>query len=578
MTYCKDVRHDRWVKLLRQAVRLRLSLLSRVQQQSSRSLSASRLAPLGSDPTSEPRPPGPPVTRRPNLCHTRQASLARHCPGVPRGRGRTDDPFPALCDRPGAGRCACRRAVRGPATPSVHRRGPGRAHARDRAGARPAQHPAGPRRPAPHRRRPRRSAAGRRIGPAPGRADHGGLQRRHGRAPHVGPRDPHHRTRRRRRPAGRHSAGVGAHPDAGRSAPGAVRRSRPAGAASGRRPGLGRRGRRRRRGTGPRRTAGRRPRGRAGVVPGAVQLRPAGRIHAVVDGGARQPPRHGLGAVPAGRRPRLRAHLRSARVVELRRSVRLCVVSAGGGGLAPVLPRAMAPLGPLRLDLRRLRPLGMGDASLRPLGPQRGWRLVLDSQVGLEPGVGALGRGTGLRRLVPARVEQPAGARILGAWPGGLRWLVPRLPRRPVPCVVGRARPLLPAERARASSAVRPVALPERARAGLRRPADAAQRRRCARSGRRSGLSRRRAVGGAPRGAIAPRDAACGLRIEPRRAARRHAGERSPFPGGPPAIGRCHPGATRGHLSPRRRAPVAARVRRHGVRSSRRGRPAGTAC
>ena len=60
------------------------------------------------------------------------------------------------------------------------------------------------------------------------------------------------------------------------------------------------------------------------------------------------------------------------------------------------------------------------DASLRPLGPERG-PLVLGAVARLVGRLGALGRGAGLCGLVPARMEQPSGARLLGT---------PRLPQR----------------------------------------------------------------------------------------------------------------------------------------------------
>ena len=77
------------------------------------------------------------------------------------------------------------------------------------------------------------------------------------------------------------------------------------------------------------------------------------------------------------------------------------------------------------------RSLGMADASLRPLGNLRRV-LVLDSRALVGAGVGLVGIRAGLRQLVSARLEQPAGPRLLGE-------LLRRTALRPVVRVVGAA-------------------------------------------------------------------------------------------------------------------------------------------
>ena len=128
---------------------------------------------------------------------------------------------------------------------------------------------------------------------------------------------------------------------------------------------------------------------------------------------------------------RLRAGVRQLRVVALRIDVRLRLVSARAGRLAPVLPRPLGEPASVRLDLDRRRSVGLADASLRPLGHLRR-RLVLDSRPYLGTGVGVVGLRTRLRELVSARLEQPPGARLLGQ---RLR----RPPLRPVVRLDGRA-------------------------------------------------------------------------------------------------------------------------------------------
>ncbi len=131
------------------------------------------------------------------------------------------------------------------------------------------------------------------------------------------------------------------------------------------------------------------------------------------------------------------------RIVELRRAVRLCLVSARGRVVAAVLPRTLASRGPLRLELHRLRPVGLGHPSLRPLGVELGGRVVLDSVGGLGRGLGQLGRRTWLCRMVSARLEQPASGWLLGP-----RLSVDVLRRsralRPMAGVVGRPDALVP--------------------------------------------------------------------------------------------------------------------------------------
>ena len=61
----------------------------------------------------------------------------------------------------------------------------------------------------------------------------------------------------------------------------------------------------------------------------------------------------------------------------------------------------------LRLDVDCRRPLGLADASLRPLGHLRRV-VVLDSRAPLGAGLGVLGLRARLCQLVSARVEQPA--------------------------------------------------------------------------------------------------------------------------------------------------------------------------
>ncbi len=124
-----------------------------------------------------------------------------------------------------------------------------------------------------------------------------------------------------------------------------------------------------------------------------------------VEDHARRAARHAVVAVSASRAALLRRHVRSLRHVGLRRRLRrLRLVPARRRRLAAVLARALVVLRELRLVLGRRRPLGVADASLRPLGPQSR-ALVLDSRSPLGAGVGLLGRRARLRELVPARLS-----------------------------------------------------------------------------------------------------------------------------------------------------------------------------
>ncbi len=67
----------------------------------------------------------------------------------------------------------------------------------------------------------------------------------------------------------------------------------------------------------------------------------------------------------------------------------------------------------VRVDVDRLRTMGMADASLRPLGI-RAQPLVLDPWTLIRRGLGIVGNGTGLCQLVPARLRQPTGGRLVG--------------------------------------------------------------------------------------------------------------------------------------------------------------------
>ncbi len=152
--------------------------------------------------------------------------------------------------------------------------------------------------------------------------------------------------------------------------------------------------------------------------------------------------------------------------------------------------------GRLRLELYRLRPVGLGHPSLRPLGVELGGRVVLDSVGGLGRGVGELGRRAWLRRLVSARLEQPAGAWLLGP---RISVGVLRRPRalRPVAGVVGHPDALVPPRLGHPSRAFRSARVHRPAGTQLCRAADAAVGGDSARLVGRARLSRGRPVGGA---------------------------------------------------------------------------------
>ena len=79
-------------------------------------------------------------------------------------------------------------------------------------------------------------------------------------------------------------------------------------------------------------------------------------------------------------------------------------------GWRPYHRRPLGQPAPVRLDLDWRRPLGLADASLRPLGLLRRRRgSGFPGAVGA--GVGVVGLRARLRELVPARLEQPPGLR-----------------------------------------------------------------------------------------------------------------------------------------------------------------------
>ena len=125
-------------------------------------------------------------------------------------------------------------------------------------------------------------------------------------------------------------------------------------------------------------------------------------------------------------------------------------------------------------NVHRLRPVGLGDPSLRPLGVELGGRVVLDSVGGLGRGMGELGRRAWLCRLVSAGLEQPPGGRLLGPRlsVGVLRR--PGRALRPVAGLVGRPDQLVPARLGHPPRAVRSA----RIHAARGRPASSCSRRR----------------------------------------------------------------------------------------------------
>jgi hypothetical protein len=117
-----------------------------------------------------------------------------------------------------------------------------------------------------------------------------------------------------------------------------------------------------------------------------------------------------LAAVPPRRARGIRLDLRSLRHLAERRDLRRGLVSdQHRRRLAAVLRRPLGLHLELRVDMdRRRRRLGLPHPPLRPLEPRLA-RLVLDSLPALGRGMGLLGGGVGLRRLVPARLERSAG-------------------------------------------------------------------------------------------------------------------------------------------------------------------------
>ena len=162
----------------------------------------------------------------------------------------------------------------------------------------------------------------------------------------------------------------------------------------------------------------------------SVQRRAHRRVRPLGRRAARRPRRFTLRHLPAAQPRRLRRHVRPQWPLGLPRALWLRLVSAGPGELAAVLRRPVAGCRALRVDVDWQRGLGLAGLPLRPLGPF-GDRVVLDSGEAVEPGVGVVGRGAGLRELVRARRPRCAGRRSLPsrAAPVG----VARLGRRPPP-------------------------------------------------------------------------------------------------------------------------------------------------
>ena len=229
---------------------------------------------------------------------------------------------------------------------------------------------------------------------------------------------------------------------------------------------------------------------RVAQLSGALQLRAARWLRPLVPGTVDGAPRRDLRAVPSRRRARA-TDRRSTRygLVELRRALRLRLVSARGRDVAAVLPRPMASRGSPWLDVCRRRSLGLGHVSLRPMGlnaggawfwiPSAGWGAAWVNWA-VAPGyVGWCPLGWNNRPVVASGATD-SDRRTTG---GDGR----RVPR-PVAGVVGRFDPLVPGRLARSSRAVRCGTVPRPARARLRRAADAPVGRHPARLGRRARL------------------------------------------------------------------------------------------
>ncbi len=162
------------------------------------------------------------------------------------------------------------------------------------------------------------------------------------------------------------------------------------------------------------------------VVSPCVQRRSLRRLRAMGRRAARRAPglwrRLELRSVPPGRSPDVRRNVRQLRVVAAGTVLWLRLVSEGRTCLASVLPRLLA-FGPgLWLDVDRDRPLGVADPPLRPMGSCSG-TVVLGARSALGTGVGIVGRGAGLRGLVPAGVQQPAGVRDVGLGRQSMEWM-----------------------------------------------------------------------------------------------------------------------------------------------------------
>ena len=123
-------------------------------------------------------------------------------------------------------------------------------------------------------------------------------------------------------------------------------------------------------------------------------------------------PRRGLLPVRSATAPSVRRRARHLRQLELRAHLRLRLVPARGRRLASVLPRPLAVLRALRMDVGGRRRLGVADAPLRAVGHDVCRCLVLGAGPHVGSGLGALGGGAGLRQLVPARVRRPAGGAL----------------------------------------------------------------------------------------------------------------------------------------------------------------------
>src|SRR5690606_9191414 len=94
--------------------------------------------------------------------------------------------------------------------------------------------------------------------------------------------------------------------------------------------------------------------------------------------------------LPARRTASLWRGVRFVRPLGLAPAVRARVVSASRDRLAAVFARPVAQLSALRMDMGRVRPVGLADAPLRAVGLLSG-SVVLDSRALVGPGLGLLG-------------------------------------------------------------------------------------------------------------------------------------------------------------------------------------------